>query len=248
MTRVLYNYALAIDTAGSIRSLSDTRIGSPKHVVTIEGRYYTLPFLHFFLRYLFAASAIDMESLGFVWELGPGYGGQAEIFLKLHPRVTYIAMDIPPMAYVTERYLQALFPGEVLGYAETREMERIGQTEIGSHRVVILCPWQTPQLDLPVDLFWNAASFQEMEQNVVQNYLDWVDRLAAKRVLLYTSVTGHKPGAGGQVAPITAQSILEMLSPKYALANDPPSDSSRFVPDQWSDDLTGYELLLLNRS
>jgi putative sugar O-methyltransferase len=45
--------------------------------------------------------------------------------------------------------------------------------------------WKLPELkDFSYDLFWNSASFQEMEPDVVLNYLSYVNRQTKKYVFL----------------------------------------------------------------
>ena len=230
LVRLLYEYILQIDDPARIVGLEDSGLGQPLDALEVRGRVYTLAFLTFFTRYLFAAQTVDLARTNVIIELGPGYGGQAEIFLRLHPDLKYVVIDIPPMAYVTERYLGALFPGQVLGYQRTREIGSIGPDAIRDHRVIVLCPWQMPHVRFDVDLFWNAASFQEMEREVVANYLSLVEGLGTKRMLLHTESQGIEPGAGGQQAPISAAWILEQLAGRYEVVNDPAGDSARFAP------------------
>jgi hypothetical protein len=107
--------------------------------------------------------------------------------------------DIPPQLYVCEQYLKAVFPGQVVSYRETRDWSRLPAPERG--QICILPNWKFPQLaSSACDLFWNAASFQEMEPDVVANYLGRV-KLAAKNVFLQEKMQGKevalKPGMHG---------------------------------------------------
>ena len=63
----------------------------------------------------------------------------------------------------------------------------------GDHKGKILClGWKFPMIEeIPVDLFWNASSFQEMEPEVVANYLKFVNR-AAKSVYLLEVMGGKE--------------------------------------------------------
>ena len=89
---------------------------------------------------------IDFDAIEQIWEIGPGYGGQTEVILKLHPHLRYVGIDIPPMAYLTEQYLKAVFLGEVLGYEESRDWGRIKPEHITGKRISVLWPWLLPKL------------------------------------------------------------------------------------------------------
>ena len=39
-------------------------------------------------------------------------------------------------------------------------------------------------MDLTVDLFWNSASFQEMEEEIIQNYIRQINRLNVNTLCL----------------------------------------------------------------
>ena len=48
----------------------------------------------------------------------------------------------------------------------------------------MLCTWQIEKLYGKIDLFVNFISFQEMEPEIVQNYLNIVSKLGPKYILL----------------------------------------------------------------
>ena len=109
---------------------------------------------------------------------------------KLHPDICFMVFDIPPQLYVCEQYLSAVFPDSVVSYRETRENGFVPEPERGG--IFIMGNWKFPVLEsMDVDLFWNALSFQEMEPNVVANYLSYVNRLA-EAVYLYEYMGGQK--------------------------------------------------------
>jgi len=146
-------------------ALADFMVGLPDDVVEIDGRRYSFRGLGYQHLYGEMARRLDVNRLGLVVELGSGYGGQAEVFLRKLPRVQYVAIDIPPWLYLAELYLQAIFPGQVVGYRETRgvnvpvEMREL----LGDRRVAIVPSWNWPHLRGTADLFWNSKSIQEME-------------------------------------------------------------------------------------
>ena len=134
-----------------------------------------------------------------VVELGSGSGKQVEVIKKLHPTTRFLLFDIPPQLYVCEQYLKTVFPGQVVSYRETRDWSQLADPKPG--QICILPNWKFPQTaSTECDLFWNAASFQEMEPDVVANYLKYV-RAAAKTVFLQEKMDGKElaltPGMHG---------------------------------------------------
>jgi len=82
-----------------------------------------------------------------------------------------------------------------------------------------LCSWQIEQLVGEVDLFVNFISFQEMEPDVVQNYLHHVDRLKSRWILMRNMREGkqiQKEGHVGVKTPIQTNDYIQML-PNYRL-------------------------------
>ena len=89
---------------------------------------------------------------------------------------------------------------------------------------MVLAAWQLPRLRGRIDLFVNFISFQEMEPDVVENYLAEVDRLDARYVLLRNIREGREsPASAGGLGVL-----------------DPPRSEhyDRFLP--------GYELVAAN--
>lgn len=146
--------------------LDDMRVGDPDDGVEIEGSYYSYRSLGYQQLYLQAARYIDMRRIRSVVELGSGYGGQIEVFLRRNADAFCIAVDILPWLYIAEIYLKAVFPGQVMGYRETRQISaKIDLSrESGRYRVAMIPSWKWKYLEGPFDLFWNSKSLQEMNE------------------------------------------------------------------------------------
>ncbi len=146
--------------------LEDSLVGNPDDTVEIDGRHYAYHTLGY--QYLYArAAAVGLNGVQSVLELGSGYGGQAEVFLRHHPALVYAAVDIPPWLYVAELYLKSLFPGEVCGYREVRESPPGSSLKaiMKGRRIVIVPAWKWKDFTDHFDLFWNSKSLQEMNDN-----------------------------------------------------------------------------------
>ena len=69
-------------------------------------------------------------------------------------------------------------------------------------KIFILAPWKIEELtDLSYDFFFNFGSFQEMEPDVVLNYLKFVNHQCSKNLFLGAGIKGNviasKPGNHG---------------------------------------------------
>lgn len=88
------------------------------------------------------------------------------------------------------------------------------------YKAVVLCPWQLPKIEGAIDLFVNFISFQEMEPEVVRNYLHHVDRLRARYILMRNLREGKQkakePGDVGVLEPIMGKDY-DLFLPNYQL-------------------------------
>lgn len=213
--------------AKPLEEFEPSMAGNPEGVFEVAGHRHTMKTLHYYLRYAAARRFIDLERVGRFVELGCGAGRQIELFRKLYPRMTFIASDIPPQLYVAEQFLSAIFPGSVVSYRDTRDLDSLdalGQLDPGT--VVILPTWKLPLISgLDVDLFWNAASFQEMEPHVVRNYLEIVAP-TSEWIFLQELFSGKvrlsDGGATGVVEPVVLEHYVEAL-PNFDLIDMSPA-------------------------
>jgi putative sugar O-methyltransferase len=160
--------------AKSIRELEASTVGNPENLFLVQGKMYTMLLLYYYIQYAYCCKYLDFDSIDTMVEIGSGAGKQIEVIKKLHPHISVYVFDIPPQLYVCEEYLSALFPDSVVSYRETRTMTSIPSDHEG--KVFIFGNWKLPELsNFKYDLFWNSASFQEMEPDVVLNYLKCVN-------------------------------------------------------------------------
>lgn len=201
-TRLGFYFARSKAEQTSARSISDfsmSLVGNPGGVTEIEGKFYTRQMIQYYLQYVDVCRHVDFRELRIFAELGSGSGRQVEILAQLHPKLTFLLFDIPPQIYVAEQYLTAIFPDRVTSYRETREWTDLSQIESG--RIYILGNHKMPLLETAqIDLFWNSASFHEMEPDVVRKYLGYVGE-STKWVYLSEDLKGgvkaKKPGDFG---------------------------------------------------
>ncbi|RZL45229.1 MAG: putative sugar O-methyltransferase [Pedobacter sp.] len=200
--------------AKHLESIETSLVGNPEDVFEVNGKNYTRSFLYYYLRYVYCYPFVDFDKINTLVELGSGAGKQTEVLKKLYPHLTIILFDIPPQLYVCERYLSTVFPDSVVSYKDTRDIKSLQNIEKG--KIYILGTWQFPLLnDIKIDIFWNAASFQEMEPDVVANYLKPIDK-QADLVFLQEEMGGkevaHKEGKFGVLKKTTLNDYKKSLS------------------------------------
>ena len=130
----------------------------------------------------YAEKYINFNEINTVAELGCGGAYQMILLKKKYPHLTILLFDIPPFLYATESNVSKN-TDKFVSYMDTRAMKPSDVVIDGS--VYVFSNWMFPLIMYKnIDLFWNSGSFQEMESDVVGNYLDYVN-LSAKNVLLY---------------------------------------------------------------
>ncbi|MFN0032828.1 MAG: putative sugar O-methyltransferase [Flavobacteriales bacterium] len=204
--------------AKPLDSFSYSDAGNPEDRIEVEGRLYTSKALYYYQRYVYAQRYFNFEKIKTLVELGSGSGKSIEVLKKLHPHITFVLFDISPQLYVCEQWLKTVFPGEVVGYRNCREMTTLDNLQPG--KIYVFGAWHFPLLQgQKVDLFWNCASFQEMEPDVVANYLKYVNE-AAREVFLLEKMNGketaEKEGEKGVLNPVTIEHYKQGL-PAFAI-------------------------------
>jgi putative sugar O-methyltransferase len=190
-----YNHCLIqgqLKGVRSIREIETALFGNPTDLFQIDGKKYTMQFLNFYLRYCFAQSYLNLKGDETIVELGSGSGFQIEILKKIHPGLTIICFDLPSPLFLGEQYLKNVFPDQVFSADQALDIQSLDELPKG--KICFLGNWQFPLLkDTQWDVFWNAASFGEMEPHIVENYLSYV-RGNAKRIYLLQARFGKETG------------------------------------------------------
>ncbi len=172
----LQHCALMAELTGTAApdTIEVSRFGNPQDLFEIGGKPYTMPFLSNYIRACFANKHIRFTGTERVVELGTGSGYQVEVLKKLYPELTLLCFDLPAQLYLCETYLnEALDRSAIVSSEATRDWTDLSGVEPG--KVHFFGNWQFPLLrGSQMDVFWNAASFGEMEPSVVQNYLDHI--------------------------------------------------------------------------
>jgi putative sugar O-methyltransferase len=231
--KLCYDFAnLYGDKCGAkpLANFSASTVGNPEDIFEIKGQMYTTSLLYYYLQYAYCCQFINFDSIKSLMEIGSGSGKQVEVIKKLHPHLTFYVFDIAPQLYVCEQYLSALFSGSVVSYRQTRKMTAaLSQNE---EKIFVFGNWKLPELsNFGYDLFWNSASFQEMEPEVVLNYLKFVNE-QAQYAFLHEAMNGKEVASRKGEHGVLKQTRIEHY--KEGLSNFELKDMSEsiFLPRQ----------------
>lgn len=206
--------------------INASNFGNPQDGFSVGGNFYTLRFLDYYCRYCFASSVIPFSNPRQIFvEIGSGSGKQIEVLKKILPEAIFLCFDLPIQVYLGHGYLSGVFGEDVVPLAETYKWDSLRNLEQGN--IYMFGNWQVPLIrDLEFDVFWNAASFGEMEPDVVQNYLGLV-RAHAKWVYLMQARSGKMTGLrrGGVETPQDFAAYCSYL-PEYELVKEQESQTA----------------------
>jgi len=247
-----YRVFRAGDTKGIpfLADVSESEIGRPLEQFIFEGKRYSCSFLNYLRGLVFLKRTVQPKKLQRVLEIGGGFGTLGEIMLKSDSSTIYIDVDLPPVAAVATYYLKEVFSDQaVLGYDDTRDWKNINIDQLpASCRALVLCPWQLQNLRGHFDLFVNFISFQEMEPNVVGNYINLVKKFQPNYVLLRNLREGKKkknsPEEIGVNEPTTLDQMIRYFDGYNLVARDTISFGELKIDDFHSEIVS----LVLNQS
>ena len=215
-----------------------SRFGNPEDMQEVKGGIWSREHLQYCSMFADAAKHISFDNHSTICELGPGMGRSIEVMAHLFPGATLLAFDIAPQLYVSNQYLQMVFGPRVISYKDAisvkPEPERI------KGKIVMLPTWKMPEWStMKVDVFWNSASFQEMEPDVVRNYLRLVNQMRPESIYINAIPEGNywgewKEGRGGTKAPVQEKYYFESLESAYSLAHAYSTDMFLQKPDHRS--------------
>lgn len=195
-----------------ISAIEVSTFGSPQNIFEMNGSKYSMPFLSYYIRYCFSHKYISFKGDEIIVELGSGSGYQIEVLKKIYPNITVLCFDLPAQIYLCEKYLtQALGTENIVGTDVTLNWKDMADVKRGG--IHFLGNWQVPLLqDFQFDVFWNAASFGEMEPGVVKNYLKYIKGNTRWIYLLQARHGKETTGKSHVKDPITLDDYKRLLS------------------------------------
>lgn len=206
------------NTSPNLMHFSESQFGEPIEQFEIEGNRYSRSALNYLLGLAFLKKHINLTTCKTVMEIGGGFGTLGEVLHQTMPQAQYIDIDIPPTLCCSTYYLQQVVGQDNLStYQSVYSKADIQINQL--NKVSVLPSWVIEKLQGKIDLFVNFISFQEMEPDIVQNYLHHVNRLQADWVLLRNMREGKQLRSQhrfGVDKPIFSEDYERML-PNYEL-------------------------------
>lgn len=103
-------------------------------------------------------------------EIGGGFGAVARLWCLYFPVGRYVLVDLPETLYFAEIYLRSLFGTEVEYF----------NGQLTTARIVLVPADKLYQYNEECDLVINIGSMQEMNDEYITRYMDWLDICGAK--------------------------------------------------------------------
>jgi putative sugar O-methyltransferase len=214
-----------------VQMLATDRIGNPAGIVEINGARWTWPQLNCASLLGDALNRIDIGAVNTIVELGGGLGRNIQMLARIRPQATILSFDVMPQAYVANQYLKTAMPDRVVPIEKSIELDLAGgDISAVKGEIVIMPAWKMPECrNVRADLFWNSASFQEMEPAVARNYLALVKEMRPRWISIDALPGGNywgewAPGKGGTKQPVVSSIYSETLAPDYQCIVDAPAD------------------------
>ncbi|WP_295814359.1 putative sugar O-methyltransferase [uncultured Nitratireductor sp.] len=152
-------------------NFGESAVGKPNPYIRLLGKGrpgISKAFMNYLLLFSLLSRHVDNPPESFV-EIGGGYGAAADVMFGINPQSRYINYDIPPLSIVSQYYMDKAHP---------RSDYRIRQS------------WELPKHDSTEDVFINSFSMQEMEPNVVSNYIRIIAKTGPRFVVSLNSFAG----------------------------------------------------------
>ena len=201
-------------------NFSESSFGNPIEQFSIEGNNYSRSSLNYLLGLSFLKSILPDFVPKTVLEIGGGFGTLGEILNQIPKHdIKYIDIDLPPIFLIASEYIRNACSLREADYMLSK-LDDIGTITIDElPRFSFFPSWEIERLRGKVDLFVNFISFQEMEPDIVKNYLEIVSSLNTEVVLLRNMKEGKQKASKGRVgvmSPVTGDDYADFL-PDYDL-------------------------------
>ena len=198
---------------------SESNIGNPIEQLVIDNKIFSRSSLNYLMGLAALGKFTPLRNLKNILEIGGGFGTLGEIVNQLWcPQSKYLNLDIPPICNIAEYYLQNVCH-DFYGIDELLAIENIRFSSL--RKINVSSNWKIEDISGEIDLFVNMISFQEMERDVVINYLHFIKNLKPKFLLFRHILEGKQKK--------TIKNSIGVIEPT--------------TPDIYKDNLANYKLL-----
>lgn len=172
------SYILNIGGASYLEKLEEPLIGNPPYL-TYQDRRVSQDIFNSLLEYLPISRYCPLDKISTIIEVGAGSGRTAFTFITLLPHIKYVIVDFPPALYLSQRYLQEVFPNKkVMKFRAFTNFADVAN-EFSQADIIFLMPDQLEKLpDSSADLFLAIDCLHEMKPERIAFYFNEAERLA----------------------------------------------------------------------
>mgnify|MGYP006139761071 CR=1 FL=1 len=129
----------------------------------------------------------DFKSINSFFEIGGGFGANIDFIINNFSNIKKIIyLDTVPNIYVGTMYLKDKYNNSVIDYMQTKDKDVIEFSNNDKLEIICIAPWQIEKLNVKIDHFHNAASFVEMPNTAIVNYLKFIFKNNVKSISLVT--------------------------------------------------------------
>ena len=161
-----------------------TKFGCLRKFKFLE-KEYSVHYLNMAHRIENLSEYFNFEKIKNFFEIGGGFGANIHFLLTNFSNIKkVIYLDIVPNIYVGTEYLRHHFRDKVKDYLITKNKKEISFENNDDLEIICVPPWEIEKINVKIDHFHNAASFVEMPENIVKNYIKYVNKFKSKQISL----------------------------------------------------------------
>ena len=150
-----------------------------------QNKEYSTLYLEMAHRIDTLSTKYNFKNIRSFFEIGGGFGANVHFLISNFPNIKKIIyLDAVPNIYVGTEYLRSHFKQNVKDYLDLRDLDKISFSDNNELEIICIPPWLIEKLNLKVDHFHNAASFVEMPEFVVKNYIKFIEKFKTREISL----------------------------------------------------------------
>ena len=227
----------------ALSNFSESKVGSPIEHFCFDNKWFSRSSLNYLLGLSFLFSTFPKFRPETVLEIGGGFGTLAEILGKSNIcNLRYINFDLYPMFAIAKDYVTECFSDD----PKRLVTHKIPTNEFTAKQLQTFSFFPNSKIEKlrgNIDLFVNFISFQEMEPDIVRNYIKMVQQLRPKLVLIRNLREGKQiinDNRLGVKTPILRENYIEMFS-DYSLVKSNVLEFGYRTADGFNSELLLFE-------